>query len=128
MIGSGAQIRAARGFLGWSQADLARQAGLSVNAIRWWEAYHGSPLSLLQARSTGLAVIAAVFQQHGLTLAHDPPGVSVNEGYNRFSAPTIYKRRARGRSDILSLVERVATASVGQPLGAGCALVYQRRR
>ena len=37
MIASGSQIRAARAGLGWSQAELAGQAGIHAKAVGYWE-------------------------------------------------------------------------------------------
>lgn len=37
MIESGAQIRAARALLGWSQTDLAKAANRHKNAVAYWE-------------------------------------------------------------------------------------------
>lgn len=38
MIGSGAQIKAARALINWTQSDLATAAGLHANAVAYWEA------------------------------------------------------------------------------------------
>ncbi len=37
MIASGSQIRAARAGLGWSQEELAGQAGIHAKAVSYWE-------------------------------------------------------------------------------------------
>lgn len=94
MIGSGAQIRAARGFLGWSQQDLAQAAGLSVNAIRYWEKEHGRPIArVTNNNSEGLLAIRHVFARAGLMLSYDPPGVSAHPtAYDRWKTPPIYAR------------------------------------
>jgi len=81
MIGSGAQIKAARGFLGWSQADLARESGLSINAIRYWEADQGWQISLRSARSYGPARIELAFNRHGLKLIYYPQGIQADKRY-----------------------------------------------
>ena len=31
------QVRSARGLLGWSQADLAREAGLGITTVADWQ-------------------------------------------------------------------------------------------
>ena len=43
MIVTGAQIRAARALLGWTQARLAGSAGLHPNAIAYWEGHDEIP-------------------------------------------------------------------------------------
>ena len=61
------------GFLGWSQAHLASESGLSINAIRYWEAGHGWPISMRSARSGGPLRIELAFNRYGLKLTYDPP-------------------------------------------------------
>jgi transcriptional regulator with XRE-family HTH domain len=39
------QIRAARGLLGWSQSELAKQAGLSLPTIKRLESANAAPVS-----------------------------------------------------------------------------------
>lgn len=96
MITSGAQIRAARGLLGWSQADLAKAAGLHVNAIRHWEARHGRELDHVSATGYGAERITRALHKAGLELWHDPPGVRVNPAvYNPDKKPPIFERWER---------------------------------
>ena len=93
MISSGAQIRAARGFLGWSQLDLAKAAGLTVNTVRYWEAQHGVPLDYVSATGYGCERITQALRNAGLMLRYDPPGVEVNPDlYNPRKRPPIYER------------------------------------
>ena len=93
MIASGAQIRAARGFLGWSQQDLAKAAGLHVNSIRWWEQQHGRPQDYPSATSYGPERITEALRRAGLCLQYDPPDVEVNPHlYNPIKRPPILER------------------------------------
>lgn len=46
MIKTGRQIRAARAFLGWTRADLARASGLHRNSIAYWESADEIPTGL----------------------------------------------------------------------------------
>jgi transcriptional regulator with XRE-family HTH domain len=53
---TGPQIRAARGLLGWSRAELSRQSGVSASAIgRFENGRHDSRESTLAAIETTLA-------------------------------------------------------------------------
>jgi transcriptional regulator with XRE-family HTH domain len=100
MIASGAQIRAARGFLGWSQQDLAKAAGLTVNAVRYWEAQHGVPLDYASATGYGCERITQALRDAGLMLSYDPPGVEVNPDlYNPRKRPPIYERWDKWRKN-----------------------------
>jgi transcriptional regulator with XRE-family HTH domain len=52
---TGPQIRAARGLLGWSRAELSRQSGISASAIHRFEnGHHDSRESTLAAIQTAL--------------------------------------------------------------------------
>src|SRR5262245_15101069 len=117
MIASGAQIRAARGFLGWSQEDLAKAAGLSVNAIRYWEAQHGKPLDHYSATTYGPERITDALRRAGLVLRYDPPAVGINPDlYKPDKKPPLYERwekyrkpKQRDKTDPAEL-ERIAEA------------------
>jgi len=119
MIASGAQIRAARGFLGWSQEDLAKAAGLTVNAIRYWEAQHGKTLDHYSATGYGPERITDALRRAGLELRYDPPAVSINPDlYKPDKKPPIYERwekcrkpKQRAETDRAEL-ERLADASL----------------
>jgi len=59
---TGAQLRAARAFLGWSARDLAKRCGVSHSAIARAEKIDG-PLSM-QARN--LNSIRGTLEKHGI--------------------------------------------------------------
>jgi transcriptional regulator with XRE-family HTH domain len=117
VIASGAQMRAARGFLGWSQQDLAEAAGLHVNTIRYYEAQHGQQLDLVTATGHGANRITDALRRAGLELTFDPPAVAVNPGlYQPHKKPPIYKRwekyrKPKQRDEIdAAELERIAEA------------------
>jgi transcriptional regulator with XRE-family HTH domain len=58
----GEQIRAARGLLGWSQADLASKAGVGQMTVKRFEAIKG-PVS---GTITSLTRIQAALEQAGI--------------------------------------------------------------
>jgi transcriptional regulator with XRE-family HTH domain len=62
---TGAQVKAARQLLGWSQEDLADEAGLSTTAIAIFEADDGPP---------------SVQTPHMIRLALEDAGVEFVEG------------------------------------------------
>jgi len=70
---TGAQIRAARGFLDWSIADLAKAADVGLSTIQKVEDHPGEPrvVSTLQwrtdKRDEALAKIASALQKAGIT-------------------------------------------------------------
>ena len=68
-----AQCRAARGLLGWTQSDLAREADLSKTSIVQFET------ALAESRSDTLRVITQAFMRYGIEFT--PPS-----GVNRRSA------------------------------------------
>jgi transcriptional regulator with XRE-family HTH domain len=74
---SPAQSRAARGLLGWSEADLAAKAGLDAQRLRDFEAgYSDLPTGQLEALRSALGAAGAVFTDAptpGVHLA-DRPG------------------------------------------------------
>ncbi|GJD76881.1 hypothetical protein NBEOAGPD_0082 [Methylobacterium gregans] len=56
------QSRAARGLLGWSEADLARKVGLDERLVRDFEAGYGDPpAGQIEALRSALASAGAVF-------------------------------------------------------------------
>ena len=120
MIASGAQVRAARGLLGWSQADLAKAAGLAVNAVRHWEAQHGERLHRPSARGKGPRRIAEALRRAGVVLTFDLVGVAINaDRYPDDLKPPIYTRwekywksdskraQARCRTEFRMLVKQI---------------------
>jgi hypothetical protein len=79
MVTTGAQIRAARGLLGWSQQDLATAAGVHVNAVRYWEEKHGRPLNRGSGMGYGCRHIEEALARAGVILFSEPaPGVMVS--------------------------------------------------
>ena len=93
MIASGAQIRAARGFLGWTQEDLAKAAELNIDSVRHWEAQHGERLHHASARGYGPKRIAQALRKAGVVLTFDPPGVEIDPNlYETDIKPPIYQR------------------------------------
>jgi hypothetical protein len=79
MVTIGAQIRAARGLLGWSQQDLATAASVHVNAVRYWEEKHCRPLSHGSSLGYGCRQIEEALTKAGVILFSEPaPGVMVS--------------------------------------------------
>lgn len=71
---SGAQIRAARGLLGWSSQELARRSGVGWSTIKRFEDAIGVPAS----RAGTLQRVQTVLEQAGIEFFGDPiksPGV-----------------------------------------------------
>ncbi|WP_336487889.1 helix-turn-helix domain-containing protein [Methylobacterium nigriterrae] len=67
---SAAQSRAARGLLGWSEADLAARVGLDEGFVRTFEAGRSDPASgQIEALRSALMAAGAVFTDG------DSPGV-----------------------------------------------------
>lgn len=59
---SPAQSRAARGLLGWSEAELARKVGLDERFVRDFEAGHGDPPpGQIEALRSAFMTAGAVF-------------------------------------------------------------------
>ena len=71
-----AQCRAARGLLGWTAADLARAAGVSVIAIRGFESERPTP------RRAEIAMMQRALQGAGIAF-EEPEG-----GHTGVSLPT----------------------------------------
>jgi transcriptional regulator with XRE-family HTH domain len=92
MIACGAQIKAGRALLGWSQKDLAEAAGLHPNAIRYYEADHARPFGHDKAIGYGAERITAAFHKAGLTLMFAPVGVAINPDIYRPQKPPRAKR------------------------------------
>jgi predicted transcriptional regulator len=71
---SGSQIRAARGLLGISAAELAERAGVTWKTIQRFETAEGIPAN----RSGTLDKVRAALEAHGIEFLGDPeksPGV-----------------------------------------------------
>ena len=63
---SGAQVRAARGLLGWTRHELARRAVLSDAALYALEAARGTPLN-----GAALAAVQATLEAAGIEFLVD---------------------------------------------------------
>jgi transcriptional regulator with XRE-family HTH domain len=89
------QCRAARGLLGWSQQELAQQAGVGVVTVHQLEA------SLSQPRRATLDVIQRAFEAAGIEFTNgNRPGVRlsnviVNEGRALTQAPKRASTKSR---------------------------------
>ena len=73
-----AQIRAARGALGWSARDLAEQSGVGLRTIMRIEATNGVPLG----RVTTLLDLKAALEAAGIEFvgnADDRPGIRLGK-------------------------------------------------
>jgi ribosome-binding protein aMBF1 (putative translation factor) len=70
---TGAQIRAARGLLGWSASDLATKSGTTRFTVQRLEQHDGIPPS----RSQTLADLQRAFEEAGVEFIGTPeqPGV-----------------------------------------------------
>ena len=96
VITNGAQVRAARAFLGWSKDDLAKAAGLNVETMRWWEQQHARRPHPVTGRGYGPKRIASALRQAGVVLKHDPVGVVVDpDRYETDIRPPILQRREK---------------------------------
>jgi transcriptional regulator with XRE-family HTH domain len=73
---TGAQIRAARGALGWSVKDLAQESGVGTATIVRYEASEGIPAS----RKDNLKVIRRTLEAAGIEFIGSPddrPGIRI---------------------------------------------------
>lgn len=71
-------IRGARGLLDWSVEDLAREAGVGVDAIRRWEAGTQKPRNATKDK------VRLAFEAHQIEfLDGDGPGVRLHLGRSR---------------------------------------------
>jgi transcriptional regulator with XRE-family HTH domain len=71
------QCRAARGWLGWTQQELARLAGVGLSTVRDFEKGERTPIA------NNLAAIRRVIEEAGLRLLFredgEPIGISIDE-------------------------------------------------
>ena len=89
----GAQIRAARSLLGWSQDELASAAGLHLNAIVYWEQKPVIPSARHEPHAC--RKIAQALRCAGVEfIGHAKPGVRLVENTNYVMKPPS-RRRAR---------------------------------
>ncbi len=73
-----AQCRAARGLLNWTQKDLARRSGVTINSIRTFEAGKTTPI-----RNNMAALVGALEQSGAMLVPEDDgagPGVRLRKG------------------------------------------------
>ena len=88
------QIRAARGLLGWSQADLAKAAGLSEPTVKRFET------GLTKVSEAAVAKIVAALNKAGIHFTNGlEPGVKMRR-------PTTEEREASDK-EIRRLVKRI---------------------
>ena len=76
---TGAQIRAARGLVRWSAAELARRAGLGISTIQRMEKSDGVPT----ASANNLAAVQKAFEAAGIAFIPENgggPGLRLKEG------------------------------------------------
>jgi transcriptional regulator with XRE-family HTH domain len=66
-----AQSRAARGWLGWSQRDLAERANVALNTVNEFEAGRRNPTP------NNLAALRRAIEGEGIRLLFDEAGVGV---------------------------------------------------
>lgn len=71
MIAFGRQIAAARALAGWSQSRLAKEAGLHVNAVRYWEAHRHIPHAATDAPIACQRILRAL-QDEGVHFTCSP--------------------------------------------------------
>ena len=93
MLVNGAQIKAARALLRWSQRDLARAADVHVNAVRYWERQHWLSLRFIESSSPGAKRIISAFLAAGIELAYDPIAVSINPAHHGKPKRPVLRRR-----------------------------------
>jgi transcriptional regulator with XRE-family HTH domain len=62
------QSRAARGWLGWSQTELAKRASVSLSTVRDFETGVRTPIA------NNLAAMRGAIEEAGVRLAFDPAG------------------------------------------------------
>ncbi|MHB2165662.1 helix-turn-helix domain-containing protein [Alsobacter sp. R-9] len=73
MLVTGSQIRAARGFLGWSARELAEASGVALQTIQRLEQHQGTP----SARVHTLQDVVEALERAGIAFTGTPeePGV-----------------------------------------------------
>jgi predicted transcriptional regulator len=62
------QSRAARGWLGWSQTELARRASVSLSTVRDFETGTRTPIA------NNIAAMRRAIEEAGIQLVFDPAG------------------------------------------------------
>lgn len=96
---SAEQSRAARGWLGWSQADLAKRANVSLRTLQAFEKGEKIPIA------NNLAAIRGAIEAAGVSLLFDTEGNAtgiavaagrcLTGGEDRRRSPTAPRNRAR---------------------------------
>lgn len=64
---TGAQVRAARGFLQWTVADLAKASGVGISTIQRMESEDGFP----SARGGNIEAVHSALVESGITFLPD---------------------------------------------------------
>ena len=106
----GAQIRAARSLLGWSQDELASAAGIHLNAVAYWEQTVGIPIGRHEPHAC--RKIAEALRCAGVEfIGHAKPGVRLCENPNYVSNPP---SRARARHGVIGIMSRLAVLARGK--------------
>ena len=78
---SPAQSRAARGWLDWSQDDLARHASVSVSTVRDFEKGRRAPIT------NNVAALVAALERAGVTMVYDTLGKPIGITARPIDAP-----------------------------------------
>jgi transcriptional regulator with XRE-family HTH domain len=69
---SGAQVRAARAFLGWTAKDLAQKANVGISTVQRIESAEGTP----NVHASNLASIQSALEAAGIEFTNgDAPGI-----------------------------------------------------
>jgi ribosome-binding protein aMBF1 (putative translation factor) len=74
------QSRAARGWLGWSQTELAKRASISLSTVRDFENAHRVPIA------NNLAAMQRAIEEAGLRLVFDEEGAPVGIAISHVSS------------------------------------------
>lgn len=69
---NGAQVRAARSLLGWSQTRLCEEAGISRATLNDIENEKGDP------RRSSMEAVRTAFSSHGIRFSEDAESISVH--------------------------------------------------
>ncbi|MFH6781496.1 MULTISPECIES: helix-turn-helix domain-containing protein [Methylobacterium] len=67
------QCRAARGWLDWSQPDLAKRSNVGLSTIRQFENGLRTPIA------NNLLAMKRAFEEAGLTLLESPAGIALTD-------------------------------------------------
>ena len=103
MIVSGAQIRAARGLLGWTQTGLAQASGLHPNAVAYWENHAEIPTGIWREPVACRRIRKALLDAGVEFLQLPVVGVRLVARHN--NAPST-RRRARAHHGVLGVLRQ----------------------